>query len=33
MQVVRGKKIETLFSPQQIAVRNVAMAKEIAAQP
>ena len=33
MQVVRGKKIETLFSPEQIAERNVAMAKEIAAQP
>ncbi|TDH34829.1 hypoxanthine phosphoribosyltransferase [Pseudohoeflea suaedae] len=33
MQVVRGKKIETLFSPEQIAERNRELAKQIAAQP
>lgn len=33
MHIVRGKKIETLFSPAQIAERNSALAKEIAAQP
>lgn len=33
MQVVRGKKIETLFSPEQIAERNQELAKQIAGQP
>ncbi|MAZ84645.1 MAG: hypoxanthine phosphoribosyltransferase [Hoeflea sp.] len=33
MQVVRGKKIETLFSPEQIAARNQELAKQIASQP
>ncbi|MBW3096519.1 hypoxanthine phosphoribosyltransferase [Pseudohoeflea coraliihabitans] len=33
MQVVRGKQIETLFSPEQIAERNGAMAEAIARQP
>ena len=31
MQVVRGKKIETLYSPDQIAQRNAEMAEQIKA--
>lgn len=33
MPVVRGKIIEPLFTPEMIATRNRAMAKEIAASP
>ncbi|MDR6755442.1 hypoxanthine phosphoribosyltransferase [Mycoplana sp. BE70] len=33
MQVVRGKKIETLYSAEQIAKRNAEMAAEIKAGP
>lgn len=33
MHIVRGKKIETLFSPEQIAERNRVLAREIAAKP
>ncbi|MFD1327988.1 hypoxanthine phosphoribosyltransferase [Mycoplana ramosa] len=33
MQVVRGKKIETLYSAEQIAKRNAEMAAEIMAGP
>ena len=33
MQIVRGKKIETLYNAGQIAERNSAMAAEIAAGP
>lgn len=33
MPVVRGKRIDILFTPEQIAARNLAMAGEIAAGP
>ena len=33
MQVVRGKKIETLYTPGQIAQRNAEMAEQIKAGP
>ena len=33
MPVVRGKNIETLFSAEEIAARNLALASEIAARP
>ena len=33
MQVVRGKKIETLYTPEQIAQRNAEMAEQIKVGP
>ena len=33
MHVVRGKKIEVLFSPEEIAARNEELAREIASGP
>ncbi|MEO2039890.1 MAG: hypoxanthine phosphoribosyltransferase, partial [Martelella sp.] len=33
MHVVRGKKIEVLFSPEEIAARHEELAREIASGP